>query len=368
MTESTGVQFHRDLLVLGASDVASTLQDIEHWIIDIVESAYRAHGTGQSSLPYSTFLRFQDAPQNRIIGLPGYLGGSFGLAGMKWVSSFPRNLSVGLDRASAVIVLNSADTGRPFCVLEGSIISAKRTAASAALAARVLGGGRRRPDLGLVGSGVINREVLRFLSATDGAIERVYVFDTDRQRAVAFLSEAAAVAPHCATRIAPSLDAVLRQCSLISFATTAARPHVGDLSGCQPGTLILHLSLRDIVPECLLSCDNVTDDSDHVCREETSLHLAERQAGHRRFIRCALPEILAGTAPPRGGTAPVVFSPFGLGVLDLALAKEVYQMAVRRRLGVVIPSFLPGPVLAVDDEQPVRRRSGSRPQSRRSHE
>jgi ornithine cyclodeaminase len=330
-----------DLLVLCGRDVAAILTGVESRIVDVVERAYRAYGKGTSSLPHSTFLRFPDQPRNRIIALPGYVGDSFGIAGMKWIASFPGNLAAGLDRASAVIVLNSIETGRPYCLLEGSVISAKRTAASAALAARTLSRDTTHASVGLVGCGVINREVIRFLTSLDRGIERVYAFDIDRGRAQAFLDDLPVLAGRCDSQVAPSLTAVLEQCSLISFATTAPQPYVSDLSACAPGTIILHVSLRDIAPDCLLSCDNVTDDVDHVCREQTSLHLAERLVGHRRFIRCTLPDIIAGTAEPRSGGAPVVFSPFGLGVLDIALAKEVYDVAVRDRSGATIPSFLP---------------------------
>ncbi|MFD7899398.1 2,3-diaminopropionate biosynthesis protein SbnB [Streptomyces sp. NPDC059743] len=331
------------MLILGAEDVHQVLDGAEKDVLEVVRRAYVLHDQGRTALPHSVFLRFPDDRRNRIIGLPGYLGAETPVAGVKWVSSFPGNVAAGLRRASAAIIMNSMATGMPEAFVEGSVISARRTAASAALAAATLAA--RTPDTGvsLVGCGVINFEVLRFLRTALPDLAEVTLFDLDQDRARSFADRCAGQWPDLKVSSAGSADEALAAHRLVSLATTAATPYL-TTDACRPGTLVLHLSLRDLTADSVLAAVNVVDDADHVCREATSLHLAEQRTGGRDFIQAPIGAVLADPdAGPRSEDRITVFSPFGLGVLDLAVADLVRRRAEALSLGTRLPGFLPAP-------------------------
>jgi len=174
-------------------------------------------------------------------------------------------------------------------------------------------------------------------------VETLVLFDNDEARAKQFENKCRRTFDGVGLEVATDIKAVLRNSPLISIATTALTPHLSELRECPRGSAILHISLRDLTPDVILSCDNVVDDIDHVCRAQTSVHLAEQLVGHRGFIRCTLADILTGRAPARNGSETVsVFSPFGLGVLDLAVGKLVRDLALQQGRETVIGSFLPG--------------------------
>src|SRR5262249_49024118 len=155
------------------------------------------------------------------------------------------------------------------------VISAKRTAASAALAADLLLKGVAVKRAGVIGCGVINFEIAHFLRAVFPSIDSFAIHDLDPARASHFGGRCAYAFPGIATEILPDASSVLNTCRLVSVATNTVTPHIDDISACPPGSVILNISLRDFTPNAILSCDNVVDDIDHVCRAETSVHLTE---------------------------------------------------------------------------------------------
>ncbi len=331
---------NNSIRTLNAYEIAELLRGREKEIVNEISLGYQAHGNRMSAVPHSVFLRFPQNSTDRIIALPAYLGGDFNVAGIKWISSFPGNINRGKDRASAAIILNSLEDGWPVAFLEGSVISAQRTAAGAALAAHTLRKSQPHTCLALIGCGVINYEIVKFIAATCPELVSLTIYDKDSGRASGFANRCRSNFDELEVKIVSNLDEALAGAPLISIATTASTPHIADLSACPNDALLLHISLRDISADTILTCENVVDDVDHVCRENTSLHLAEKLSGNRDFIHCALPDILLGRAPAPAHNKRTIFSPFGLGILDLALAKLVLDLARDKGVGAVIESFV----------------------------
>ncbi|ELP63681.1 2,3-diaminopropionate biosynthesis protein SbnB [Streptomyces turgidiscabies] len=325
--------------VVTGEQAQQALQGRESDVVDLVEAVYRLHGAGDSVNPPSYFLRFPDRPSSRIIALPASIGGDVHVDGLKWVSSFPENVAAGIPRASAVLILNDHDTGYPFACLESSIISASRTAASAALAADRLSRGRARPTrVGFVGTGLIARYIHTYLEATGWEFDETGVFDLSADSAAGFRGYLERSDGAGKVVVHDSAEQLVRSSDLLVFATVAAKPHIHDVSWFDHHPLVLHVSLRDLAPEILLASANYVDDVEHCLKAETSPHLAEQLTGGREFIDGTLDDVLTGrTRVPVD--RPVVFSPFGLGVLDLAVGRFVHDEVARRGELRVVDGF-----------------------------
>lgn len=316
--------------VISGEQVQEALQGREVEIAKLIEAVYRLHGAGDTVNPPSYFLRFPDRPSARIIALPASLGGPLRVDGLKWISSFPENTRSGLPRASAVLILNDPDTGYPYACLESSVISATRTAASAALAADRLSRSRPRPmRVGFIGTGLIARYVHTHLTATGWEFEETGVHDLSARSAAGFRGYLERAGTKGRITVHDSAEALVRGCDLLVFATVAGQPHIHDTDWFGHHPLVLHLSLRDLAPEILLASANYVDDVEHCLKADTSPHLAEQRTGARDFIDGTLDDVLTGRAVvPDDRT--VVFSPFGLGVLDLAVGRFVHDEVGRR--------------------------------------
>ena len=311
--------------VISGAQVQRVLQGQEKEIVELVEATYRLHGAGDSVNPPSYFLRFPDRPSSRIIALPASIGGDVCVDGLKWISSFPGNVAAGIPRASGVLILNDHDTGYPFACLEASIISATRTAASAALAADWLSRGRQRPRrVGFFGVGLIARYIHTFLAGTGWSFDEVGVHDLSADSAAGFRRYLEQVGTAGRVTVYDSAEELIGSSDLVVFATVAAQPHVSDPSWFAHNPVVLHISLRDLAPEILLASTNVVDDIEHCLKADTSPHLVEQLTGNRDFLLGTLDDVMAGRVSVPADR-PVIFSPFGLGVLDLAVGKYVYD-------------------------------------------
>ncbi|WP_371875238.1 2,3-diaminopropionate biosynthesis protein SbnB [Pseudomonas amygdali] len=303
--------------------------------IEDVQAAYLAHEAGRTINPDSYFLRFPEALANRIIALPASLSGEQAVSGIKWISSFPDNIETGLQRASAVLILNDPLTGYAFACLEASRISAMRTAASAVLGARWMNRHQRHVGrMAFIGAGFIARTILDMFVSDGWTMDAITVFDQHEDSASALVQHAAS--RHRLNSQPSDLPTAL-QADVVVFATTAPRPYVLEPLF-RPGQLLLNISLRDLGPDVIAQANNILDDVEHCLKAQTSPDLAVQQYQDRSFITGTLAQLMTGQvelSPDRAS----IFSPFGLGVLDLAVGQRVYRQAVAEGSALPVPTF-----------------------------
>ena len=323
--------------VVPGSTVKNVIEGNRKQVFAAVETAYRLHAQGDAINPDSYFLRYPDKPSARIIALPAHLGGAVQKSGIKWISSFPENTTSNLARASAVQILNDAETGYPLACIEASLLSATRTAASAALAAENVSLNPFEGTLCVSGTGIIARTTIEWLLFRNWKFSKINLYDVNRKEAERF-SKWLREQYELQAVIHDSLERAIYDSSLILFTTTTLDPYLSDVKILEHSPAVLHLSLRDICTNVILASQNIVDDVDHCLKANTSLHLTEMETGNRGFVSGSLVDVLEKKVI-LDHNKPRIFSPFGLGVLDLAVGNFVLEAAIASNAAIALPDF-----------------------------
>lgn len=264
------------------------------------------------------------------------------LASVKIVGANAANRHFGLARSFSTILLLDKFTMRPICLLEGTDISAARTATYATLAAESVLAERKTINVFLFGGGPIARSIGLALGAVLGVcLEKLWVRTRSRQTAEAF---ARSLQPSVAQVVPVTDNTKLTQADLIITASNAKSP-VFAAHEVAPDSVVLHLAGDETPAEYLtyvmqngtLVCDDLAMVS---ARNSQSLALyfsrrgstleAEGQAlGVRDFAGHVV-----GRAPGRG---PTHITCVGLPSLDLYVAEYIYETYVAANFDARFP-------------------------------
>jgi 2,3-diaminopropionate biosynthesis protein SbnB len=304
------------------SEIATLLSKNRSKVLQLVEGAYRLFDQGQAIEVAPSYLRPPHDARARIIAKPACLYGEQPVAGLKWIASFPGNVAQGLPRASGVLTLNSMDTGRAIGQLECAAINAHRTSASAVMAL-----GKLHPrdgkalSIAIVGTGVIALECAKYLVHDGWAPSTWLLHDLDATRLQAFAQALQALTPAVPVKAMAACSDAMLEADISVFATSAGVPHLGGIRLRADQTL-LHISLRDLQNDVIEQAANFADSAELAFTHATSLDLAEQEAGHRHFYSGDIGTVLQGQRPEG---KPVIFSPFGMAILDLAVGQWALQ-------------------------------------------
>ena len=157
-------------------------------IIQAVEEAFLEKSKGTVEVPPKPGIHpKKDA---FIHAMPAYLSRA-GVAGVKWVSGFPDNPKNSLPYISGLLVLNNLETGFPVCIMDCTWITAKRTGAVTAVAAKYLAR-KDSQTLGILGCGAQGRSNLEALKVVASGLKEVKAYDVSKQNLERYVQEMSA--------------------------------------------------------------------------------------------------------------------------------------------------------------------------------
>jgi len=303
-------------------------------LVDVIEETARIMDAGDFAQPIKPYLRYGD-PQNRIIAMPAYVGGSVRTAGIKWIASFPGNRRHGLPRAHGVTVLNDAETGEVRAILAGGMPNALRTAAVRGLLLRRFAEDCR-PDgtfrIGIIGWGPIGRTHFAMCTHLFGhRIERFSLYD------LAGIDPASVPAEwRSRTRLASGWEEVFDESGILFTCTVSKTRYIRKPPA--PGMLLMDVSLRDYWPEAFQEMPAViVDDWEEVCRENTDIEMLHLTRGLRKEETMTLADAVCRGALRRVPAGkPVLFCPMGMAAFDIAVARYLADLARDAGIGTEI--------------------------------
>lgn len=301
---------------------------------ETVVEALLVHADGDFVQPPKQFVRpggvEEEYSRGALIGMPAYVGGQFDAFGAKLFTGFPINVTRRIPRASGVIVLFDTTTGVPVSILDCKTISARGTAAIAAICVDRLGA---KADLrvAVLGAGPLAHETVISLFVTGSRpIASLQIFDPIGNRAKAIV-EAVSPFTDVPVELAPSAKHCLADANVIIAATTGARAYIQP-DWLSDAWLIVALSSDDFMPETILSADKLICDDFVQNNEENMLFSRMVKSGkiapHRLYG--TLGQIVAGRIAGREDAERIFVNPTGMAIQDLAIAARVCALEMHR--------------------------------------
>ena len=310
-----------ETLILTQSEVRSALT--MEAAVAAVEQAFAAHARGETMMPAKVYLDLRKY-NGDFRAMPAYAPGS---AGIKWVNSHPDNpVRHGLPTVLGMYILSDPVSAVPLAVMDATWLTAARTGAAAGVAAKHLAWPGSR-TVGFIGCGV---QAHTALAALRVVFEELEVLAHDRQAATA-----EAFAAEVGGRVASARQAC--GCDVVCTATPSRSPVV-ERAWIGPGTHINALGAdgpgKQELDGTILRDARIVIDDPHQAEGggEINVPLARGELS-LADVHATLGEVVNGDKPGREGDEITVFDSTGLAIQDVAVARIVYDEAVRRDLG-----------------------------------
>lgn len=320
----------KELLYLSRSAVVSTGLGMAE-IIAALEAMFREKAEGRVEMPPK--IGIHPRPDSFIHAMPAAISAQKA-AGIKWVAGYPENSKRGLPYITGLLILNDPETGIPVALMDCTWITAQRTGAATAVAAKYLA----RPDastVGMLGCGVQGRSNLEALNIPF-PLRKVYAFDTHPDRTARYAQE---MSQQLGVEVVPVNEpryAVTASDIVVTAGPILRRPHATIQRGW----------LREGAFASLLDFDSywhpdALGEADKFCTDDVPQFNHYRSLGYFQnisAIHADLGELVTGSKPGREKPEERTMAcNLGLALDDLAVAPLIYERALEKGIGTWLP-------------------------------
>jgi ornithine cyclodeaminase/alanine dehydrogenase len=272
-------------------------------------------------------------PDAFIHAMPAYIP-ALESAGIKWVSGYPENQKRGLPYIAGLLILNDPDTGIPLAVMDCVWITAKRTGAASAVAARYLA----RPDsevVGILGCGVQGRSNLEALNVLF-PLKKVMAYDVDPESQRRYVEE---MSEQFGLEVVPVKEPreAVSGCDIVVTAGPILRvPH----ATIKPGWFE-EGAFASLVDFDSYWHPNAMKETDKFCTDDVPQLEHYQEVGYFQDIppiHADLAELVTGQKPGRETpTERTMACNLGLALDDMATAPLIYRRAKEQGIGTWLP-------------------------------
>jgi alanine dehydrogenase len=322
-----------EILFLSKEDVDALDLGLQE-VMDAIEAGLKAHGEKKVIMPSKDHLVL-DYPERLFNILKGYVE-PINVGGVKVIGDFQKNYEHGLPSELALITLYHPETGAPFAIVDGTLITWMRTGAVTAVGARYLAGERPRvlAHIGARGTAWYNVAMLDLLFD----FEEIRVASKRPESRERFAAEMSSRLKK-KVAISETSQAAVRDADIIIDASRLLEPEVLVPDRLvKPGALLQpYGAVLSVEPSLPFSVDKLVVDDWNQCQLSRYGQFAGLiQSGQLRseHVYAEIGEIVAGIKPGRQSAQErILFWHKGFAVSDIMLAHLAYQKARVRGIG-----------------------------------
>lgn len=322
---------HENVLQCGGTDMYSAIEEID--------KAFKAFVLGDVLQPDKTTLKFTKKGEENRMGLvnvlPAYVNfGNIEIYSCKALGAMPSNVEKGIPRATGTITLFDPETKTPICIMDAQVISAIRTGAVSALAAKKLIPAGT-DSICMIGAGVNMRTQLMGIKAALPNLRKVYVYSRNGSK----FQFAELMSEKLGLHIIPveSPEESIRNATVIvTCLPNGVPPVVKDEWITKKGVTIFNIGGHETEYQLLARMDRVIADLWQQAKKRgTQPHALAVKHGiiTEDKIEEIAPIITGTTGGRSSDSESIFFSPTGLGFEDAVVAHRIYQTALEKGVG-----------------------------------